>query len=340
MSGTSTSKSPAGLRHRRSSSSTTTTIITDSKPVTGLTSPTLTPAQSLPRKAAKANSRLLLLWDDLPPWRRDNAFIHSGYRDMRASYLHAFQSLFYLHNESVNIWSHLVGALVAVSCAAYVYYVIHPRYEEATSSDVFVFACFFTGAILCLGMSATYHALSDHSQAVAKWGNKLDYTGIVALIVGSYVPPMYYGFFCRPVLMSTYLYLICMLGAGCGVVSWVERFRTPKWRPYRASMFIGLGLSGVVPVIHGVTIYGYSGLEHRMSISLVIAQGAMYIIGAVLYAMRWPERSSPGSFDIWGSSHQIFHMFVLLAAATHFYGMAKAFDNHHGLGHAQCVPLE
>lgn len=127
---------------------------------------------------------------------------------MRASYVHAFQSLFYLHNESVNIWSHLVGALVAVACAAYVYYVIHPRYEEATSSDVFVFACFFTGAILCLGMSATYHALSDHSQTVAKWGNKLDYTGIVALIVGSYVPPMYYGFFCRPVLMSTYLYLV------------------------------------------------------------------------------------------------------------------------------------
>lgn len=55
------------------------------------------------------------------------------------------------------------------------------------------------------------------------------------------------------------------------------------------------------------------------------------------YQARWPERSFPGSFDIWGSSHQIFHMFVLLAAATHFYGMAKAFDSHHVLGHAQCT---
>lgn len=50
-------------------------------------------------------------------------------------------------------------------------------------------------------------------------------------------------------------------------------------------MFIGLGLSGVVPVIHGVSIYGYSGLEDRMSISWVIAQGTMYIFGAVLYAV-------------------------------------------------------
>ncbi|EFY91687.1 hypothetical protein J3458_004915 [Metarhizium acridum] len=287
----------------------------------------LTTLQTLEKKA---ESKLLLLWDDLPPWRRDNAFIHSGYRQIRASYAHSFQSLFYLHNESVNIWTHLLGALAAAVSSVYVYCVLHPRYEAATSSDVLVFSCFFGGAILCLGMSATFHALVDHSEAVAKWGNKLDYTGIVALIVGSYVPALYYGFFCSPALMSAYLYLICTLGIGCAVVSWVERFRTPKWRVYRASMFVGLGLSGVVPVIHGMSVYGYAGLEERMSISWVIAQGAMYIFGAVLYAVRWPERSFPGSFDIWGSSHQIFHVFVLLAAATHFYGMAKAFDAHHG----------
>lgn len=100
--------------------------------------------------------------------------------------------------------------MVAVFSAAYVYYVVHPRYEEASSADVFVFSCFFGGAILCLGMSATFHALVDHSEAVAKWGNKLDYTGIVALIVGSYVPALYYGFFCRPTLMSAYLYLVSL----------------------------------------------------------------------------------------------------------------------------------
>lgn len=51
---------------------------------------------------------------------------------------------------------------------------------------------------------------------------------------------------------------------------------------------------------------------------------------------RWPERSFPGKLDIWGSSHQIFHVCVLLAAATHFYGMAKAFDYHHTGSGSQC----
>ncbi|KAH6869827.1 hypothetical protein B0T10DRAFT_568689 [Thelonectria olida] len=93
-----------------------------------------------------------------------------------------------------------------------------------------------------------------------------------------------------------------------------------------------LGLSGFIPIIHGVAIYGYKGLEDRISVTWIIIHGAMYIFGAVLYA-----RSFLGAFDIWGSSFQIFHMFVLLAPSTHFYGMAKAFDYHHTVLGSQCL---
>lgn len=57
-------------------------------------------------------------------------------------------------------------------------------------------------------MSATYHAICNHSPDVAKWGNKLDYTGIVCLIMGSYMPAMYYGFYCLPRLLEVYLALV------------------------------------------------------------------------------------------------------------------------------------
>lgn len=157
---------------------------------------------------SKVENSLLLLWDDLPDWRRDNAFILSGYRQSQNSYAHSFRSLFYMHNESVNIWSHLLGAIVFLASAAYVDRVVRPRYASASSTDVLVFACFFGGAVVCLGMSATFHTLLNHSATVAKWGNKLDYTGIVALIVGSYVPALYYGFFCLPNLMTAYLWVV------------------------------------------------------------------------------------------------------------------------------------
>ena len=73
-----------------------------------------------------------------------------------------------------------------------------------TVADLLVFACFFLGAVVCLGMSATYHTISNHSPEVNRWGNQLDYAGIVALIYGSFVPSVYYGFYCEPALQRRY----------------------------------------------------------------------------------------------------------------------------------------
>ncbi|KAK4174143.1 hemolysin-III related-domain-containing protein [Triangularia setosa] len=294
--------------------------------------PSLT--ESIVQTATDLEQKLeLLLFNQLEPWRRDNPAILRGYRPTSYSFRASFQSLFYLHNESVNIWSHLLGAFISVVLSTYLYHLIHPRFETASSADILVFSCFFAGAFLCLGMSATYHAISNHSDRVAKWGNKLDYTGIVFLIVGSYVPALWYGFWCEAAKLTVYLGAICLLGSGCIMVSWFDHFRTPAWRPYRALMFVCLGLSGVLPIIHAlITLYTYDELNRRMGLNWVILQGALYIFGAFLYAARFPERRFPGKFDIFGSSHQLFHICVLLAAASHLYGMTKAFDFHHSTG--------
>lgn len=45
---------------------------------------------------------------------------------------------------------------------------------------------------------------------------------------------------------------------------------------------------------------------------------------------RWPERIAPGRFDVVGNSHQIFHVLVVLAAASHLVGLITAFDYRHG----------
>ncbi|KAK4445670.1 hemolysin-III channel protein Izh2 [Podospora aff. communis PSN243] len=288
----------------------------------------------------KLTTALHISWDDLPPWRRDNPSILTSYRPTSNSYTLSFLSLFHLHNESVNIWTHLLGSVLFTLLSLYLYILLHPRYETASQADILVFACFFAGAAVCLGMSATYHTLCNHSESVAKWGNKLDYSGIVVLIVGSYVPALWYGLGCHGEggLMSFYLGMIALLGLGCLAVSWFEHFRTPAWRPYRALMFVGLGASGVVPIVHMlVTDYSYSQLNELMGLNWVIFQGALYMLGAFIYAARWPERQNPGKFDIWGSSHQIFHVCVVLAAASHLYGMVKAFDFHHSVldGHCQ-----
>ncbi|KXJ95718.1 hemolysin-III related-domain-containing protein [Microdochium bolleyi] len=297
-------------------------------------------AESLTQTAKNVEGKIedaaLLLWDQLSTWRRDNQYILSGYRADSNSYRGSFASVLAIHNESVNIWTHIVGAAGFLAGGLWLTHIVAPRYATANDSDVLVFSCFFAGAVLCLGMSATYHTISNHSHDVAKWGNKLDYSGIVLLIVGSYVPALYYGLFCEPKLMTIYLGGIILLGVACGVVSWVERFRTPAWRPYRAGIFVGLGASGVIPVCHALSMYEFYQLDEQMGLSWVLLQGFLYIFGAFLYAARWPERSFPGRFDLWGSSHQLFHILIVFAAASHLAGMAKAFDYHHNTMGSQC----
>jgi len=181
----------------------------------GSAAETLSSAKESVQSAAETAADALakhILYADLPPWRRDNAYILSGYRPTSNSFSLSLRSLLYLHNETVNIWSHLLGALASCLAGAAAYNLIHPRYVTASPADVLVFSCFFLGAVACLGMSATYHAVCNHSHEVARWGNKLDYTGIVFLIVGSYVPALWYGFYCHPGLMTAYLTAVsCLL---------------------------------------------------------------------------------------------------------------------------------
>ncbi|EMD89343.1 hypothetical protein COCC4DRAFT_32116 [Bipolaris maydis ATCC 48331] len=278
----------------------------------------------------KVEEKLIVVWDELSPWQQDNHYIQTGYRAQSNSYSKSWKSLGYLHNETVNIYTHLIGALLAAVAGIALYFTLGPRYATATTEDVWAFGCFFAGAVACLGMSGTYHTIQNHSHEVAVWGNKLDYLGIVFLIWGSFVPVLYYAFRDEPELRKTYWAMITTLAAGTSIVSTHPKFRTPALRPFRALMFVLMGLSAVFPVLHGIQLYGIEHLRRSIGLDWILLQGTLYISGAAIYAARVPEKWSPGKYDIWGSSHQIFHVLVVLAAASHLNGLVQAFDYEHG----------
>ncbi|KAI5285708.1 hypothetical protein KEM52_002320 [Ascosphaera acerosa] len=280
--------------------------------------------------------RMLVHWDDLPLWQRDNQFIQRGYRPASNSYRGSFRSLGYLHNETVNIYTHLLPSLLTIPASWVIIRALRARYSTASQADTVAFACFFLGAVTCLGMSATYHTISNHSSRVARVGNALDYLGIVGLITGSFVPSIYYGFYCHPGLQVVYWTMICAIGLGCATVSVFNRFRSPQWRPFRAAMFIAMGLSAVFPVCHGIAKFGVAQMQQQIGLSWLLLQGFLYILGAYLYAIRVPEKWYPGRFDILGSSHQIFHVLVVTAAMAHLRGLLVAFDYRHSGQAAAC----
>lgn len=65
-------------------------------------------------------------------------------------------------------------------------------------------------------------------------GCRLDYSGIALLIMGSFVPWLYYSFYCSPQPRLIYLSIVCVLGISAIIVAQWDRFATPKHRQTRA----------------------------------------------------------------------------------------------------------
>jgi adiponectin receptor len=256
----------------------------------------------------------------LPKWLRDNDFLVKGHRPPMNSYWKCFKSIFRVHTETGNIWTHLLGSIAFTAIA--IYFVTRPTLEVQWQEKA-IFSAFFVGAILCLTFSWMFHTVYCHSQTVGRFFNKLDYCGIALLTMGSFVPWLYYSFYCRLAPKLTYLIAIFILGTFCIVVSMWDKFAEPKFRPVRAGVFIGLGLSGVIPAMHIVITDGFYEAIYDSALGWLTLMAVLYIVGAVIYAARIPERIWPGRFDIWCQSHQIFHMFVLVAAFVHYHGISQ-----------------
>lgn len=105
----------------------------------------------------------------LPHWLRDNDFLLKGHRPPLPSIKACFKSMFRIHTETGNIWTHLIGSISFIAVA--VYFLSRPSIE-IKMQEKFVFGAFFLGAIICLVCSTLFHTFCCFSPRVSKLFNK------------------------------------------------------------------------------------------------------------------------------------------------------------------------
>lgn len=275
------------------------------------------------------NKHRLLSYDEAVAhvsWTADNDHILQGYRPQLETVRDCIRSAFaYLHNETINIHSHSIGGAFFAALIPLHLLRTHfpfplfsygpvddPTPIPPTLYDKLALTVYLICATACLGLSSWFHTVQCHSKEMCDAAHRGDYIGIVVLIVGSILPGMHYSFHDNIVLQIIYMTAITVAGITSGYIVLSPHHRSHRW--HRTLTFIALGLSAVIPVVHVIIAKGLQHSRQSMSLDLVIAGGASYIFGAVLYAARFPEHRWPGRFDYFGSSHQIFHCFVLLGA--------------------------
>ncbi|KFH67900.1 hypothetical protein MVEG_06631 [Podila verticillata NRRL 6337] len=294
---------------------------------------------SLPESKSPFDLGPLCTWAELPAWMQDNPAILTGYRRETLSHRKSLASLFYLHNESVNIWSHLLGAIAFVIISPIAYFRVIGVLDTIQWTDIGVFYAFIVGAIICLSMSASFHTFCCHSEEVSGQWNRCDYVGIVFLTVGSFYPAIYYIFYCHKTWQIMYISLISVFGGATVIAVLQPRFRTPQFRWVRSGLFLAMGLSALFPVIHGIILYGFAMAQRAVALNYLFCVGAAYVFGALIYGSRVPECFFPGKFDHFMSSHQIFHICVLIGCAVHFVGISKTMAFWHSTNHSCSIPL-
>jgi len=111
------------------------------------------------------------------------------------------------------------------------------------------------------------------------------------------------------------------------IYSFKPDFNTPAKRTLRGSLFLTLGLSTAFPILHlalfSWTVTGYP--VGGFNLFYWYIGGICYVTGAVIYILRIPEKYRPGKHDIFGSSHQIFHFFVLMGVISHYFGCLDSY---------------
>jgi hemolysin III len=165
----------------------------------------------------------------------------------------------------------------------------------------------YAGSLSALfGTSALYHRVNWSRPEVRRWMRRLDHSMIFLLIAGTYTPfalLVLHGALADAILAAVWI------GAIAGTVVEMIWIEAPKW--VTAIIYLSLGWVAIVafPEL-------WKGLGPGGTL-LVGAGGLLYTTGAIVYATQRPN-PNPAVFGY----HEIFHLFVIAAAAAHFAAVA------------------
>jgi len=195
--------------------------------------------------------------------------------------------------------THFIGALLAV---AGLVALIMEASNPLRPWHLTTFIVFGAGMILLYTASTLYHWLPLSEEGTLKL-KRFDHMMIFVLIAATYTP------ICLVPLRGAWGWSIfgtVWSVAIFGIVFKIFWIHAPRW--LTTLLYIGMGwiaVVGIVPLVRtlqtGALVWLFAG-------------GVLYTIGGIIYALKRPD-PIPQVFGF----HEVFHIFVMLGTAAHFW---------------------
>jgi adiponectin receptor len=260
--------------------------------------------------------------EEAPRWLRQPFILH-GYRICH-TIIQSILSIFTWHNETVNIWTHLVPTILFILDGTFSLY----KWRSGELSSMFALAkvIYPFCASITLGASSMFHTCNCVSQDFHKRLRTIDFVGISALIIGTTWSVMHYTFHCLNETWYLYTILLSVLSASALVVPIIPYFHRDVFRVFRVLLHCSVATGPFLMGLHAIRIWGVYSEIFTVLFSKIYLSYLSYTIGIVIYVLRIPERWFPGKVDLLGASHQIWHCFVVLGAHFVYSGLLDTIE--------------
>ena len=255
-------------------------------------------------------------------------YIHGYYRCLQQSWSYYLRSVFWFHNETFNIWSHLLPGLYLL------FRTLHwaGPYDVMNDASIWpVIACGL-GFSANLLMSAACHVFCSRSVLDDYWFYQMDYLGNslggIAGGTGLYFlagTTQFYTEFGRwP------LYLVWVSASGVIIGCTVGRLGTLN-KALRLVFNISFA-GGCLIITQLPTLFRFIQYVHchetndDLLLSGHIWVPVYMIISVLFYGSRCPESCASGECDIFPQSHTIFHCLIFRAYQREFESMRQEYE--------------
>ena len=273
-----------------------------------------------------------MAFHDAPAVLRFNPHVRTGYRAGCSSYARCLCSVLELHNETGNIVSHLVPALLGLAAVASGARPWEGAAAAWWANVVSTLLCFAASVAYhtCLPVTSTYHRFLkldvSFQQRQRQAGVGVKSWSALDTVNGSESPPgglqvlavlgvlvlgghtqLAWGLHCAPGLRAAFLCLYHLVGLGC--VHAALTAATPLRRAAPMGVLLLIRLASLAARL--AIGQGGGGLRHYLWME------GLSLAGGVINAARLPERwlqpadrRAPAPLDLVANSHQIMHVMV------------------------------
>lgn len=253
--------------------------------------------------------------DEVPVLFREE-HVKRGFRMIHQPWSYYICSIFQLHNESMNVWTHIVASvLLSYKLADYA-----SQIDFASDPHSWPLLAGLLSSITLYTFSSAAHCLQSKSELVHYVTFMFDYTGIGLYGLGSVVmhhwycsEPSYYElvkYYYLPAgtLLAFLITCCCTIAKLC-----YARPYPPMRKVWQMSPVGGIYALLIMPILHRLFACYIYGEGCTANIAGHLSHIVWFFFSGLFFASDIPQSLMPGHFDHFFHSHQLFHFTIMMS---------------------------